>query len=124
VKLALVILLLAGAPGCNGGLDCYVGGGSLWGGLPTAFRTSDGPVLGVRAVQGGAMVTVSSDCPPGGIAYKLDPGICAAEAGDGACVSCLKGSCCAESIDWFNGSNGASVVACVDSHCPSACPRR
>jgi len=49
---------------------------------------------------------------------------CAPAAGDGACATCLKGSCCTESLEWFNGSDGASVVACINAHCPGACQRR
>jgi hypothetical protein len=56
---------------------------------------------------------------------KSEPNLCAPSAADDVCVACLKLACCMESAEWFNGTRGAGadVVACVNDHCVSECPR-
>jgi hypothetical protein len=107
------------AVGCHP--DCYTDTDPS---LPTALRTSDGATLTVRPAPGiGALFTVARNCPDNTVSVKSEADVCAPAATDDACVQCLKGACCQESLDWYNGSNGASVVTCINAACPGACPR-
>jgi hypothetical protein len=101
--------------------------------LATALTHRGGTTIGVYAVGGDGTpsaggVVITGDCEdsgdPNATTVKSETLRCPPDASDDACGSCIKRSCCAEAIAWYDGSNanGTEVVACVDAHCAAACP--
>jgi hypothetical protein len=103
--------------GCAHDSDCPAVDPHGFAEIADRLRSSAGLVIS----GSGAVASAGNDCD----VTKSDPNFCAPAAGDGACVACLKLACCMESAEWLDGASGAGadVVACVDDHCVSECPR-
>jgi hypothetical protein len=99
----------------------------------TAVTHRGGTTIGAYAVGGSGTpaaggVVITGNCEdssdPNATVAKDEMISCAPSSDDGACASCLKGSCCSESYAWIDGSDmhGIELVACVNEHCAAACP--